>query len=165
MRRFDWPNKVRLRSCWYTDFLTLCGPTSMDQRGTLSTSTHYRRKHLESRGFDMRWQQRIVTDDRSNGEEEGESRRTANHVLREGGKEAARASTTPQDAVATEDEAYRESNSPSHEGTHFHFLPNGWFSASTMSRGRRRHFLFRYSNKVACLETMSEVCFQEVRGW
>jgi hypothetical protein len=34
----------------------------MNQCGTFSTSTHYRREHLESRGFNMWWQKGIVSD-------------------------------------------------------------------------------------------------------
>lgn len=100
------PDKVRPRSRLHTYFLTLCCPTCVDQRGTLSTSTHYRRKHLESRGFNMRGQKRIVADNGSDSEEERECCRTAKHVLRESSEKAARASTTPQNAVTTKNEAY-----------------------------------------------------------
>jgi len=68
----------------------------------------------------MWWQEGIVSDNRSDGKEERECRRAAEHVLREGRKEAARASTTPEDAVTAKDEAYGETNSPSHKGAHFH---------------------------------------------
>jgi hypothetical protein len=34
----------------------------MNQCGTFSTSTHYRREHLESRGFNMWWKEGIVSD-------------------------------------------------------------------------------------------------------
>jgi hypothetical protein len=33
----------------------------MDQRGSFSTSTYYRRKQLKPCGFNMRWQERRVT--------------------------------------------------------------------------------------------------------
>jgi len=64
------PDNVRLRSRLHTDFLTLCCPTCMYQRGTLSTSTHYRRKHLESRGFNMRWEKRIIANNGADSKEE-----------------------------------------------------------------------------------------------
>lgn len=54
-------NKVRLPSCLHTSFLVLSCPTCMNQCGALSTSTHYRRKELESRGFNMRWQEGIIS--------------------------------------------------------------------------------------------------------
>jgi hypothetical protein len=134
-------NKARSPSCLHTIFLALCSPTCMNQCGTFSTSTHYRRKHLESRGFDMRWQEGVISNNRSDGKEERECRRAAENVVREGGEEAARASTTPQDAVAAKDETYCEANSPSHEGTHFHFLPDRWLSTVFHWRG---HFLLDF---------------------
>ena len=39
----------------------LCGPASMNQRGSFSASTYYRRKQLNSCGFDMRWQERVTS--------------------------------------------------------------------------------------------------------
>src|SRR6266404_6277688 len=54
------PDNVWLGSRLHTDFLTLCYPACVDQRGALRTSTHYWRKHLKSRGFNMRKQKRIV---------------------------------------------------------------------------------------------------------
>jgi hypothetical protein len=59
-------NKARLPSCLHTIFKALCSPTCVNQCGTFSTSTHYRRKHLESRGFNMRWQEGIISDDLGN---------------------------------------------------------------------------------------------------
>lgn len=56
-------NKARLpSSCLHTIFLALFSPTCMNQCGTFSTSTYYRRKHLESRGFNMRWQEGVISD-------------------------------------------------------------------------------------------------------
>jgi len=128
---------VRLQSCLRTTFLVLCGPTSMNQRGSFSTSTYYRRKQLKPCGFNMRWQERVTSNNRSDSKEERECRGAAEHVLRESGKEATMSCTTPQDTIAAKYEAYSEPNSPSHEGAHFHFLPDRWLA--TMSYGRRGH--------------------------
>ena len=58
---FEWKNDVRLQSCLCTTFLMLCGPTSMNQRGSFSASTYYRRKQLKPCGFNMRWQEGVTS--------------------------------------------------------------------------------------------------------
>jgi hypothetical protein len=39
----------------------LCGPTSTNQRGSFSTSTYHRRKQLKPRGFKVRGQEGVVS--------------------------------------------------------------------------------------------------------